>query len=293
MASHFIYCDPDKFDKTQLLQGDVLKRDPELINVLQKYHRHYAERENYRYFIILTQSCDLITRNNQPPSSPYITIVAVRPMEEALRREAKKYQEWWQEPEKVIDDKIREKLILFLNRLLNNNSPDYFYLHEELSLEISNRNCAFLALSVAIKSEHYNLCLKAKIAQLKEEFSIKLGWLVGNMYSRVGTTEWDQYYGIGAADKEAISILKNNFVLFPKDTIQKGISKLEKSKSLNEYAPKDIFEHIKATEIIPKSRQFKRRVDEVLTDKFPSQVKYINKIVAALTEDAIIQSIVR
>jgi len=290
MASHFIYC--DRFDRTQLLQGDVLKRDPELINVLQKYHGYYADRENYRYFIILTQSCDLIKRNDKPPSSPYITIAAVRPMEEALRREAKKHQEWWQEPERVIDEKIREKLIFFLNRLLNNNSPDYFYLHEELSFGIDGRSCAFLALSVAIKSEHYDLCLKAKIAQLTEEFSIKLGWLVGNMYSRVGTTEWDQHYGQGAADKEALNILKNNFVTFPKDTIREGIKELEKGKSLNEYAPKDIFDHIKATKIIPKSSQFKRRVGEVLSEKFPSQVKHIDKIVAALTEDAIIKSIV-
>jgi hypothetical protein len=83
----------------------------------------------------------------------------------------------------------------FLERLLNNNEPNYFYLHHDLELGIAEPLVAFLALSIAVKAElHYETCLKARVAQLEDSFQAKLGWLVGNMYSRVGTQDWTPDY---------------------------------------------------------------------------------------------------
>lgn len=51
---------------------------------------------------------------------------------------------------------------------------------------------AYLKLSIALKSkEHYDKCLAAKKIELADEFKAKLGWMVGNMYSRVGTADWE------------------------------------------------------------------------------------------------------
>lgn len=51
---------------------------------------------------------------------------------------------------------------------------------------------ASLKVSIALKSNlHYEQCLAAKALELSDEFKAKLGWLVGNIYSRVGTTDWD------------------------------------------------------------------------------------------------------
>jgi hypothetical protein len=51
--------------------------------------------------------------------------------------------------------------------------------------------CAILNLSIAIKTpEHYDKCLEAKILELESSFQAKLGWLVGQLYSRVGTQDW-------------------------------------------------------------------------------------------------------
>lgn len=51
---------------------------------------------------------------------------------------------------------------------------------------------AYLKVSIALKSdEHYDKCLSAKKIELTDEFKAKLGWLVGNMYSRVGTADWE------------------------------------------------------------------------------------------------------
>ena len=50
---------------------------------------------------------------------------------------------------------------------------------------------AYLKVSIALKSElHYDACLDAKRLELSDEFKAKLGWLVGELYSRVGTTDW-------------------------------------------------------------------------------------------------------
>jgi len=51
---------------------------------------------------------------------------------------------------------------------------------------------ASLKVSIALKSDlHYEKCLSAKVLELSDEFKAKLGWLVGNIYSRVGTTDWE------------------------------------------------------------------------------------------------------
>ena len=51
--------------------------------------------------------------------------------------------------------------------------------------------CAFLHLSIAVKAElHYDTLKAARVLQLTDSFQHKLGYLVGSMYSRVGTEDW-------------------------------------------------------------------------------------------------------
>jgi len=79
----------------------------------------------------------------------------------------------------------------FVERLLNNNEPNYFYLHEDPALGIDGSHVAFLALSIAVKSDlHYQKCVDARVGTLCDPFKAKLGWLVGTMYSRVATPDW-------------------------------------------------------------------------------------------------------
>src|SRR4051812_19343885 len=51
-----------------------------------------------------------------------ITIAAVRPLEEVLRREAAKHQTEWQREAGVIGKKAEDRLVLFLSSLLDNKS---------------------------------------------------------------------------------------------------------------------------------------------------------------------------
>jgi len=85
----------------------------------------------------------------------------------------------------------RQRLVDFLTKLLNNNDTRYFYFHDDPSLGPVEPHVAFLHLSIAIRSrDHYETCLKARKCSLDDTFQAKLGWLVGNLYSRVGTKDW-------------------------------------------------------------------------------------------------------
>jgi len=62
---HFTYA--DVIDKESLKQGDILEKTEGLKKDLEVYHPHYYTSESYRYFIVLTQSCDLSRRPELTP----------------------------------------------------------------------------------------------------------------------------------------------------------------------------------------------------------------------------------
>lgn len=176
--------DPD------LQQGDILAKTAGIQEILEKVHPYY-KNDSYTNFIVLTQSCDLVRRDDGPPKSRYITLAAVRPLHIVIERELEKYQSPIAKKAMVCKEGAREKLEFFVQQLLNNNSSEFFYLHPEPQLDFSEPSCAFLRLSVSIKSsEHYETCYASRILSLDQMFQAKLGWLVGSMYSRVGTEDW-------------------------------------------------------------------------------------------------------
>lgn len=188
---HFTY--ETKIDESTLKQGDLLTKTEQLNELLKKYHSHYANSE-YTHFQILTQSCDLVKRGSKKTcSARYITIAAVRSLDTVIKRaitaEAKKKIEM--DGKLFCSDSHKDRLSSKISNLLNNNSKDFFYLHAAPEKHLTTDSCTFLHLSIAIKAdEHYDLCLKSKTIELKENFRAKLGWLVGNIYSRVGTEDF-------------------------------------------------------------------------------------------------------
>jgi len=185
--SHFTYKLPEK---SVLKQGDILFKGDEIISILNQVHPHYL-KDDYKYFIVLTQTCDLV-RRKEKCKSRYITIAAVRPLNLLLEREIKKQQKTLLEAKSGICNADKKNTLYnFLERLFNNNEPEYFYLSDDTSLNFPEKMVAFLRLSISIKSDlHYKSCLDSKLLELTDTFKAKLGWLVGNMYSRVGTPDW-------------------------------------------------------------------------------------------------------
>ena len=91
----------------------------------------------------------------------------------------------------IVTARNKQRLSDFLHRLFNNNEPSYFYL-DSRDTPLETDCVAFLNLSIAIEAElHFQTCLDAKFLQLNDTFQARLGWLVGQMYSRVGTPDWE------------------------------------------------------------------------------------------------------
>lgn len=188
---HFTYIEPEG----DLKQGDIIKRTPDIDAVLEDVHPHYFRKSENKYFIVLTQSCDLVRgRDFDPCKSRYISIAPVRTLDYILQREILSNQIADLAADlPVCTNRSRNSLHLFLERLFNNNESSYFYLHTEPTLGFVGAHCAILALPIALKApDHYQSCLNARILGLNDNFQSKLGWLVGQMFSRVGTVDWEK-----------------------------------------------------------------------------------------------------
>lgn len=226
---HFTYKTP----AGHLQQGDILKRTKEIQKLLRTVHPHYYKNKDYKYLIVLTQTCDLVRGRSADGGckARYISLAAVRSLKTVLEREKAKYQH--SELERRLNycsDRTKIYIHQFLERLFNNNEPNYFYLHDDVSFKLKEPTVAFLNLSVAIKSSlHYETCLEARIAQLEDTFQAKLGWLVGNMYSRVGTNDWVGTVCTDTEFKEKIEHHLRTLCLWVEDKHTSKISQYEKN----------------------------------------------------------------
>lgn len=260
MKSTFFY--NDQLDQASLRQGDVVRRTPEVENILHSVHPYYFHREDYKYFIVLTQSCDLVVRKTGQCDSRYVTIAAVRPVALAVRREVSRYQYSALERKLgICNRRGQHKLRDFAESLLNNNRLNYFFLPANPDMGLGTDFCAFLQLTVALKADpHYETLLKAKILQLTDSFQHKLGHLVGTSYSRVATEDWaPDNMTLEDFRKWATALLTGieNWVLWLDDRVHKQV--LEEMESL----PEDEQSLTKAEEIVGRIRTAKEEKREL------------------------------
>ena len=257
---HFTYKSPDS---SKLSQGDILVKTDEIKLILSQAHPHYL-KDDYLYLIVLTQSCDLHHGNSR-----YITLAAVRPLELLIARELQNYQsDELEKKSKILDTRKKDYLSRFIEHLLKNNEPEYFYLNEDVSMGLSESCVAFLRLSIAIKYDlHYSACLRAKKLELQDIFKAKLGWLVGNMYSRVGTEEWVPEYKTESEFIEIIQqIIETNCILI--DNVKDVLKELR-----GKYTPiqlstmnlKELQQEIEMIKIPTRKDKFLERFTDVLS----------------------------
>lgn len=249
---HFTFQPPAGDD---LQQGDIIGRSDALLGVLKDVHPHYL-RADFSCFVVLTQSCDLVRRGNGVTcNSRYVSLAPVRPLDVVIGRELTKYQSPMEVKAEVCSASRKDRVQMFVRRLLNNNEQDYFYLHSEPSAGLSDGCCAFLRLSTTLRArEHYDACLGARFLSLSPVFQAKLGWLVGNIYSRVGTDDWTpEHYQeadfekvvsrivdeacawvVDPKLKEAKRELKDEFVNLDRDQLRKRINEFESRPKIDQ-----------------------------------------------------------
>jgi hypothetical protein len=184
-----IYQLPPPLDKLE--QGDILQKSEALEALLTKYHPHYAQHPDNKFFTVLTQSCDLVPRSGGC-SARYISLAPVRPLKVVLKREFDgKLENIGPGAQPFAPHRVRTSFEQFLQRLFNNNEPPFFYFEAAHQSGIYEEMCAMLALPISLKPEHYDTLRTAKLAGISDVFQAKLGWLIGQMYSRVGTPDFE------------------------------------------------------------------------------------------------------
>jgi hypothetical protein len=290
--AHFTYDPPDS---TQLKQGDILKRTPEIEALLKDIHPHYLKND-YKYFIVLTQSCDLVLRQNDGRKARYITIAVVRPLVTLIERIIAKYQGSDVEKKgRLCDQTVQNKVTGSVEKLLNNNDTEYFYIHGDTSCGLSSSYVGFLRLSIPILSDqHYEKCLQAKFAELNAEFRAKLGWLVGNIYSRVGTTDWVPDKIEPDAFKGMITQVLNQNVYWVDKKKLKELNKTvgpSKVGELSEAAIRDLVSKIKMP---TKREKFVVKIEELIR-KRESQIdpKICRDLIDDICTDPAIESLTK
>ncbi|WP_299960346.1 hypothetical protein [uncultured Roseobacter sp.] len=188
----FIFRNSSEPDKSALTQGDVIARTDDVVERLQQAHQYYADAPLYSHFVVLTQSCDLVKRRGDI-KAPYITIAAAKPFRKTI-------QEYFDDKSKTMKGAeftfhsraLIEKAKQLVERHLNNTEPEYFFLPKSGNPSLPEDLLVFLRLTIALRKEHYDTLASAKIAELADVFQAKLGWLKGNIYSRVATPDIEE-----------------------------------------------------------------------------------------------------
>jgi hypothetical protein len=186
---HWTYKDKPSAD---LEQGDLLEKTSYILDkVLKPYHPYYAEHPDNILFIVLTQSCDLVRRDGGCKSE-YLALAPVRPLRVILEREfADQIRNTGTSSQAYAAMSTQARYRDFLAKVFNNNYPKYFFLQSQPDRGLAEDMCAVLPLSISIKEEHYDECIKARKLQLDDAFQAKLGYLIGQQYAKVGTRDWD------------------------------------------------------------------------------------------------------
>ncbi|HPF41234.1 MAG TPA: hypothetical protein P5081_18100 [Phycisphaerae bacterium] len=185
MPSHWTY---DEFsDEQDLFQGDIIEPTKSLRQILEIVHPHFLDAK-YIAFMVTTQSCDLARRRKN--FGHQVNLCVVREIS-SIAQNLFDLACGTQIPG-VFDRSKKANLKELLARIVNQNEQaiGLFYLHPDLDAGVSTPCVAMLRIGIALRSKHYDVLKASRRGRLRPEFQAKLGWLVGNLYSRVGTEDW-------------------------------------------------------------------------------------------------------
>lgn len=229
---HFTY--EEEMNTDNLSQGDIILASDEIIEIINKYTKN-EEYLSSKYYIILTQSCDLVKSEHRVPKTCFLTIAPMYNLDYFTSYVCKKNLPEKLVEYKIFDEKTKRCLRDALDKLYENNYKECFFLYKCEERKFPRSQVVFLENLITIKLDDvvYQNFIKEKINELSDIFKAKLGYSFGSLYSRVGTKDWEGI--IKETKKEEIKSLLKEF-----DTIDElGIKKAIEMKTLEE---KDIEE---------------------------------------------------
>jgi len=192
VPNHWTYKDFQPGD--DLAQGDIIARTEPVLGIIRDIHAYFRDPK-YLCFIVLTQSCDLAIRGGKCKARQ-ISLGVVRSVDDILGDSLAElcgtgFAGIYRQDARIAAQQ-------FLERVVNQNEQAHgmFYLHPDADVGIAVPAVAMLRVSISLRTrEHYKTLREARRGCLETEYRNKLGWLTGNLYSRVDTTDWADHEG--------------------------------------------------------------------------------------------------
>lgn len=209
MASHWTYAKEAPSVSEDLHQGDILIRTDELLGVLEVAHKHFCN-DKFLAFVVLTQTCDLVQRHANVCVAKHITLAVVRSLRHVLNREIAHTSSPEYSAVHVAEERERAKQLV--ERIINQNEHKLglFYLYPLIEAGIAEHAVVQLRVTISLRQEHYKVLQAARKGRIRSDFGSKMGWSVGNLYSRVATTDWADEEGQDKA-KQLVDDLVDDF----------------------------------------------------------------------------------
>ncbi|RJQ14427.1 hypothetical protein C4553_01065 [Candidatus Parcubacteria bacterium] len=174
-----------------LCQGDIIAPSSALTKLFKEVHPHFTHNK-YLGFLVLTQSCDLVRRQTLCKTT-HVSLSVIRSLQDIISGSLKDRFGYLAPGVFAADMKPMVKPLFERVLNQNENALGLFYLHRDLDAGISEPCVALLRISISVRAgEHYDSLVDARCGRLSELFQPKLGWMVGNLYSRVGVPDWKE-----------------------------------------------------------------------------------------------------
>jgi hypothetical protein len=169
-----------KVKGTSLRQGDIIDRQ-KLVSkkTLVGHQDYFAYRKDFLGFCVVTQSCDLECDRH----AEYISLAVIRNLLHTFG------------PEHVKNQDVRDSTKSLLRDILGQeyNKSGFFYLHPEASANIEENSVVDLRVMFSLHAgKHYNELLDCRKLSMSDAMANKLGWMAGQLFSRIPTPEWDE-----------------------------------------------------------------------------------------------------
>jgi hypothetical protein len=174
-----------------LKQGDIIDRI-KLLPSLKGHADYFAWRDDFVAFCVITQSCD-VARDRHVD---FIQLAVIRDLVVV-----------YSSPDAIAVKSKRAPA--FFRDILGQeyNKRGFFCLHAEPSIGI-NENCVVdLRTMLSLHRQHYDEILAARKLSMIDAVANKLGWMAGQLFSRVPTPEWDSSNAKFDLEKEIDSLL--------------------------------------------------------------------------------------
>lgn len=196
MPTHWTYDALEGAD-ADLYQGDILFRTPELEAILREYHAYFLDQK-FIAFLVTTQTCDLVRRKQRGCKAEHITLAVIRELEPMLPELVGKVAGLGVSG--LYRKSARHIAIDLITKIINQNeqSRGIFYLHKDGDVGIATPSVCLLRISIAVRQQHYETLVKSRKGRLGSDFRNKLGWLCGNLFSRIATQDWNEHKPDGA-----------------------------------------------------------------------------------------------